>query len=204
MPQICLSTRSASGSIHSFFSPARIDGTVEGVKSCPSPRCWHKSFLSPSSLNESSCIQQNDLEQLILSQTHLAWQCPPGMATQTNDFRQRYYTSAFLGPTAKLAVGEGGRGISSTYGTLERNKGKSLFTLPQPAILRVHKFLSDFPVELPLLVLTRDNTSLVKILCYHVWAVSWLLLSCLEQYSYKNIFRPLPKWRWSIQLRRWM
>lgn len=149
-------------SIHSFF-PAGIDGTVEDVKSCLSSSCLHKSFISPSSLNESSCVQQNDLGQLILSQTHLAWQCPPGTATQTNDFWQRNYTSAFCGPPAKLAVGGG---ISSTYGSPKRDKGESVFTLSRPALLRVHKLSYNFPIELPLLVLTRDNISLVKILCY--------------------------------------
>lgn len=132
LPQICLSTRNA-------FFPAGIDGTVEGVKSCLSSRCLHKSLPSPFSLNESSCVQQNDLEPFILSQTHLAWQWPPGMATQTNDFWQRNSTSAFCGLTAQLGAGAG---ISSTYGTPDRNKGKSVFTLAWPAPLQI---LVPFP-----------------------------------------------------------
>lgn len=44
------------------FFPAGIDGAVEGVRSCLSSGCLRESFLSPSSLNESSCVQQNDLD----------------------------------------------------------------------------------------------------------------------------------------------
>lgn len=132
----------ASKSIHPFIQQV-IDGAVEDVKSCLTSRCLHKSLPFPFSLNEASCVQRNDLGQLILSQTHSAQQCLPGMATQTNYFRQRNYTNAFCGPRVELAVGGG---TSSTYGTPKRNEGKFIFALPQPAPLRVqarggHKLL---------------------------------------------------------------
>lgn len=59
----------ASKSIHPFIQQV-IDGAIEDVKGCLTSRCLHKSLPFPFSLNEASCVQWNDLGQLILSQTH--------------------------------------------------------------------------------------------------------------------------------------
>lgn len=144
MSQIHLSTSNTSKSIHSFIhSFGRYWWSSWGCKELPGLQVFTQVIPLPFYLNEASCVQWNDLGQLILSQTHSARQCPLGMATQTNYFRQRNYTNAFCGPRAELGVGGG---ISSPYGTPKGNKGKLVFPLPQPAPPRVqatgvHKLL---------------------------------------------------------------
>lgn len=65
--------------------------------------------INPSSFlpKQGTLCSWNDMGQLILSQTHLALQCPPGMATQTNYFQQRINTGECWGPRAEMEV-EGG------------------------------------------------------------------------------------------------
>lgn len=115
--------------IHSFIRQVMME-QLRICKELPDLQVFTQIISLPFSLNEASCIQWNDLGPLILSQTHSAWQCAPGMATQTNYFRPRNYTNAFCGPRAELGVGGG---ISSTCGTPKGNEGKLVFPLHQPA-----------------------------------------------------------------------
>lgn len=106
MSQIHFFTRNAPKSIRSFIQQLLME-VLGDIKSFLTSRCLCKLILSPSCLNKAPCVWWNDMGQLILNQTHLALQCPPGTATQTNYFQQRINTGECCGPRAEMAFGGG-------------------------------------------------------------------------------------------------